>query len=81
MEALAKVLEQLDWVGIAATVVQITVILLVARVFLTLVKRPLRRLEEHLIKRGEAQGQAVEETAKRADTLSRLLRQTVGVAV
>jgi moderate conductance mechanosensitive channel len=81
MEAIAKAFASLDWVGIAATVVQIAIILLVARVFLSIFQRPLKQLEQHLMKRGEAQGQAPEETSKRAETLSRLLRQTVAVAV
>lgn len=81
MQGMAKVLDRLDWVGIAATVAQIAIVLLIARVFLSVFHRPLKHLEEHLIKRGEAQGQPVEETTKRAETLSRLLRQTVAVAV
>jgi moderate conductance mechanosensitive channel len=81
MEAVAKAFASLDWVGIAATTVQIVIILFVARVAMSILQRPLRRLQDHLIKRGEAQGQPVEETTKRADTLGRLLRQTVAVAV
>jgi len=81
MEAMAKVLERLDWIEIGATFVQIVIILLVARIVLSVLRRPLKHLEEHLVKRGEAEGQAPAETAKRAETLVRLLRQILAVAV
>jgi small-conductance mechanosensitive channel len=81
MEGMANVVERLDWVEIGATFIQIVIILLVARIALSILRRPLKQLQEHLIKRGEAEGQSVDETAKRAETLSRLLRQTVAVAV
>lgn len=81
MDSIPHVLEGMDWGGIVAAALRIFIILLVARLFMAGLKRPFNRLEEHLVRRGEAQGQSPAETAKRAQTLRRLLRQTVNVAV
>jgi small conductance mechanosensitive channel len=81
MDTASRVLEGVDWIGIAETTLQIFLILIIARVVLAGLGRPLARLQEHLVSRGEEQGQSPAETAKRAETLCRLLRQTMGVAV
>jgi small-conductance mechanosensitive channel len=81
MDALVRVFESLDWASIIANMVRIVLILVVARVALAVFKRPMKQLQQHMIKRGEAQGQSTSETAKRAETLGRLLSQTVAVAV
>jgi moderate conductance mechanosensitive channel len=81
MDALVRVFESLDWASIIANMIRIVLILVVARVALAVFKRPMKQLQQHMIKRGEAQGQSTSETAKRAETLGRLLSQTVAVAV
>jgi small-conductance mechanosensitive channel len=81
MDTVTQVLEGMDWGVIVASALRIFIILLVARLLMAGLKRPFDRLEEHLVKRGEAQGQSPAETAKRAQTLRRLLRQTANVAV
>jgi small-conductance mechanosensitive channel len=77
----ANVIQGLNWEAIGVAALRIALILLVARVFLAVLGGPFRQLQEHLIKRGEDQGQSPGETTKRAETLVRLLRQTATVAV
>jgi small-conductance mechanosensitive channel len=81
VEAVSRFLQGLHWEAMAGGALRIVLILVLARVFLAALRAPLVRFRDTLVHRGQAQGQPEGETAKRADTLIRLIRQTVNVAV
>lgn len=72
-----NVVNTLDWQLAARTSLRIILILAVAFVVLVIVKGILHRVEKRLLKRSEAAGEPPTESAKRVDTLIRLIRQGV----
>lgn len=81
MENVLNVVNAFDWQLVARTCLRILLILIVACVVLTVAKGILHRVEKRLIKRGEAAGEPLTESAKRVDTLIRLIRQAVRLAL
>ena len=81
MENVLNVVNAFDWQLVARTCLRILLILIVACVVLTVAKGILHRVEKRLIRRGEAAGEPLTESAKRVDTLIRLIRQAVRLAL
>ena len=60
---------------------RILLIVVIAWILVRVVRILLRKMEQKLIRRGEAEGEVPSETAKRAETLARLLRQGVIILI
>lgn len=81
MDLINRFLEKFDWETIMFSALRILLILVVAWIVVKIVMIALRRLEERLLQRGKAEGELPSETAKRAETLVRLLRQAVVIMI
>jgi small conductance mechanosensitive channel len=81
VENVLNVVNAFDWQLVARTCLRILLVLIVACVVLTVAKGILHRVEKRLIRRGEAAGEPLTESAKRVDTLIRLIRQAVRLAL
>lgn len=77
MDLLKLFLEKFDWETLMFTSLRILLILVVMWTVMMLAKAGLRRLEQRLVRTSNTTGEVPSETAKRADTLIRLLRQGV----
>lgn len=75
MDILLKSLNGIAWETIIGTALRIVIILLIAWVTMAVLKKLLHKLEERLIRRGQAEGEPPSESAKRVETLVRLVRQ------
>jgi small conductance mechanosensitive channel len=71
----------LDWPVIIGTGIRLVIILVVLWVISWLVHKALDRFQTRLAEKGEEKGKAGTEQAKRAETLTHLLRQLVRIAV
>lgn len=81
MDLLVKFFEGFDWNTIMFSALRILLILVIAWVAMLAVKVTLRRLENKLLRQGEMEGDVPSESSKRAETLVRLLRQGVRIAL
>src|SRR3990170_3434958 len=81
MELFKPFFAEFNWKLITFNGLRILLILLIAWVLLTVSKGVLQRLERVLIKRGQAEGEAHSEAAKRAATLVHLLHQGLIILV
>ncbi|PXX93731.1 mechanosensitive ion channel protein MscS [Marinobacter vulgaris] len=77
MDALVNSLPTISWHNILAAGLRILVILVAAWIALYLLRRGLHRLERQLALRTRKEGEPLTESAKRIDTLIRLLRQGI----
>jgi small-conductance mechanosensitive channel len=81
MDIVQRFIEEISWESIIFSAMRVLLILVIFWILSLIVKGALRRLE-HLLKReGEAAGEPPSEADKRADTLVRLLRQAVLIAL
>jgi len=81
MDLVLQFIEGFDWHTIMFSALRILLILVIAWAAMVAVKITLRRLENKLLHQDEEQGDIPSESAKRADTLVRLLRQGVRIAL
>jgi len=81
MEQIMKMLEKINYENAIFTTVHILMILVITWAVLGVVKMALRRLEQRLLHRGQTEGEVPSESAKRVETLTRLLRQGVIIVV
>ena len=81
MEKFMKILEGINWQMVLYVTIQIIIVLAITWVLLWIAAMVLRRLEQTLIHRGQAEGEVPTESAKRVSTLIRLLRQGVTIVV
>jgi small-conductance mechanosensitive channel len=81
MDLILKFLSHVDWQLVMFTLLRILLVLVVAWVALKLVRLAMLRLEKHLVARGSSEGEEFTETSKRAETLSRLLRQGLVILI
>jgi small conductance mechanosensitive channel len=81
MDLLVKFFEGVDWNTIMFSALRILLILVIAWIAMLAVKVTLRRLEVRLLWQGEQEGDMPSESSKRAETLVRLLRQGVRIAL
>ncbi len=75
MEAIRKMIEEIDWQAIIMRGVKIVVILILSWIAMKLLKRLLNQLEKHWLKEGAKEGEPPSESLKRVETLVRLLKQ------
>lgn len=81
MDVLERIIARVDWEDLMLTGLKILLVLVLFWVVLMIVKTLLRRLEHRLIQRGKEEGEVPTESAKRAETLVRLLRQGVVIVL
>jgi len=81
MAVFLKAFEAINWEGIMLSGLRILLIVVIAWILVRVVRILLRKMEQKLIRRGEAEGEVPSETAKRAETLARLLRQGVVILI
>ncbi|AOY90077.1 mechanosensitive ion channel protein MscS [Marinobacter salinus] len=81
MDVFVNSLSEISWHNILATGFRILVILIAAWIAMFLLRRGLRRLEQQLAIRTRKEGEPPTEAAKRIDTLIRLLRQGIYLAL
>jgi small-conductance mechanosensitive channel len=77
VDTLREYIENFQWETVIFTGLRILLILVLFWGLMSAVRIALRRLEAQLIERGQAEGEVLSESAKRAETLVRLLRQGV----
>lgn len=81
MKIVEHYLQSISWDQIIITCIRILLILALSWAIMFLIKKFLRRLEHHLLKRGSTEGEPPTESAKRVDTLIRLIRQATLIAL
>lgn len=81
MDVMKKVLGGFTWEVLIETGLRMILILLVAWVTMRLLRRVLKNLEDHLIKKGESAGDPPSESQKRIETIVRLLKQAALLAL
>lgn len=81
MDVLQSVIEDISWESIIATSLRILVVLVIVFIMKKVVISALERLENKLVKRAQAAGEPPTDVQKRADTLIRLLRQGLFIAI
>ncbi len=77
MDIVQTYLDSLDWKLFINTGMRILLVLLFAWIIMMLVKRLLLHMEQHLIKKSQVEGEPPSESAKRVETLTKLIRQAV----
>jgi small conductance mechanosensitive channel len=81
MEILDQFLDTISWQTLIFTSIRILLILALGWFGSAVAGRVLRKLEQRLIHKGQAEGEPPSESAKRAETLVRLIRQAVYLAL
>ena len=81
MDLFLNFFEDFNWQTIMFSALRILLILVIAWIAMIAVKVTLRRLEKRLLAEGEKEGDVPSEASKRAETLVRLLRQGVRIAL
>ena len=71
----------IPWQALIATGLRVVLVLVVAWVAMRLVRAALARMERRLVERAASDHESGPEAAKRAETLTRLLRQAAGIAI
>jgi small conductance mechanosensitive channel len=77
MDFVRRYIENINWEDIVDASLRILLILIVVWILSSVLRRFLQRFERILIDRGHAEGEMPTESAKRAKTLAKLLRQGV----
>jgi len=77
MDFIRRYIETIHWEAIISASLRILLILILVWIFAGVLRKLLQRLERVLIARGQAEGEIPTESAKRAETLVKLLRQGV----
>jgi small conductance mechanosensitive channel len=81
MEMVRALLAGVDWHAIVLSGFRIVLVLLLAWLAMVLVRRLLGGLERRLVHRYSIEGEPPSETAKRAETLTKLIRQAVRLTI
>jgi len=81
MKILEHYIQNISWDEILLISFRVLLILVFAWIVMSLIKKVLRRLEEHLLKRARVEGEPPSESAKRVETLIRLIRQATLIAL
>lgn len=81
MDLVMQFIDGLDWKAFMFSALRILLILVISWIAMLALKMALRRLEKKLLKQNEEAEDVPSESAKRAETLVRLLRQGVRVAL
>lgn len=81
MDILFDMFDDISWQGLIETTLRLALILLMAWGVLYIIQKTLARLERRLKANGPAAGEPPAESAKRVETLIRLVRQAARIAV
>ena len=81
MNSLIQMLQKIKWEGLLTTSFRLLVILALAWLGLYIIKKSLAQLENRLLKKSRESGEPPSESSKRIETLIRLIRQAVRIAV
>ena len=81
MDLVLQFFDEVNWHTMMFSALRILLILLLAWVGMMLLRMALGRLEKRLVSQGEQTGDVPSEASKRAETLVRLLRQAVRIAL
>src|SRR6056297_536672 len=81
MEFVRNYVMEIDWQAITDTMLRILLILIIVWIAIKLLKKVLGRLEQHLVLRGQIEGEPPTESAKRVNTLINLVRQAIYLAI
>lgn len=81
MELLDEFMTMISWRTLVFTSIRILLILALGWGLGIVVGKVLKKVERHLIKKGQEEGEPPSESAKRAETLVRLMRQAVYLAI
>jgi small-conductance mechanosensitive channel len=81
MKILEHYIQIISWDEILLISFRVLLILVFAWAIMSLIKKVLRRLEDHLLKRARVEGEPPSESAKRVETLVRLIRQATLIAL
>ncbi|MDD2319758.1 MAG: mechanosensitive ion channel family protein [Geobacteraceae bacterium] len=81
MEMLTEFLQTVSWQTLVLTSFRILIILLLGWFLGVVIEKVLKKLERRLVKKGEDDGEPPTESTKRAETLVRLIRQGVYLAI
>ncbi|HXH72668.1 MAG TPA: mechanosensitive ion channel family protein [Mariprofundaceae bacterium] len=81
MEKLHALLAGIDWQAMALSAGRIVLILLLGWVAMRIVRRLLGGLEQRLVRRYAVEGEPPTETAKRVETLTKLIRQAIRLSI
>ena len=75
MEFVKEIFSDFNWEAILKTTIRIVLILILTGIFYKIVRKALRQIEKHLIKKSVVDGEPPSESQKRIDTIVRLLNQ------
>lgn len=81
MDIVLEYLQNISWADVINVCLRILLILFVAWLSLLVAGKVLVRVEKRMVRRREAAGEQATEVAKRVDTLFRLVRQGIRIAV
>jgi moderate conductance mechanosensitive channel len=81
MNVIIKFISKFNWEQFFVGTVRIGIILLLAWVASAVLKKLIRKLEHHLLSRIDVAGKVTTESSKRIDTITRLIRQAVLIAL
>lgn len=81
MDLLEKFVTSFNWENLMFTLLRVLLILAIAWIALKLVKRLLKKLEQHLVDVQQTSDETPTEQAKRIETLIRLVRQAIIIVV
>ena len=81
MDIVDEFFREFDWHIVITTALRILLILVIAWVAMAVIKRVMAKTEERLIRKGATKGEPPSESAKRVETLVRLLRQGAYIAL
>ena len=81
MDLILKFVEDIDWQTIMFGALRILLVLLIAWIIMIAVRIVLGRFEKRLTRKTQVEGEGPTEASKRAETLVRLLRQGVRIAL
>ncbi len=81
MEMVVAYLKGVSWGALSVGVLRVAVILLLAWVLAKLLGRLIGKLKEQLLEKGVASGESKTEVTKRIETITRLIRQAVIIAL
>lgn len=75
MEMLQDFLADFNWHAIFKTSIRIVLVLIITWIMLKVIKKSIKRIHKHLLKKSVEEGEPLSESQKRVDTIVRLLNQ------
>lgn len=75
MEFIKEMLSDINWEEVVKLLIRLVFILAITGVFIIIIKRLLKRIEKHLLRKSQKEGEPPSESHKRVETIIRLLNQ------